>query len=253
MQSVFITGGSTGIGLELAKLYAAHDYKVGICARSPDKLPNNFQHDHPNILFFTADVTSKISVANAVREFLQTIDAELNIMIANAGRSTGSKMQLPAFNVVENVINTNLYGVLNTFAIATEIFLKQQHGQLVSIASVAGMVGLPGAAAYSASKAAVLALGESLALDLPKYGITVTTIAPGFIDTPLTQKNDHGMPFMMTASKAAVKIKRAIDKKVALYVFPWQMHLLITIAKIMPRCCYRFLMRSRLLNYSRGL
>ena len=251
MNGVFITGGSTGIGLELAKLYANQGYKVGICARSANKLPGNFQQDYPNIYFTTADVTNKISLNEAVHEFLQATGATLTIMIANAGRSTGSKQQLPDFDVVADIVDTNLHGVLNAFSIGTKLFLKQGHGHLVGIASVAGMVGLPGAAAYSSSKAAVLALGESLALDLPKYGIDVTTIAPGFIDTPLTQKNDHGMPFIMPATKAAKKIKNAIDKKYPLYIFPWQMRLFITFARIIPRFVYRYLMRSKLFNYSR--
>lgn len=252
MKSIFITGGSTGIGFELAALYASCDYIVGICARTADKLPSNFQKNNPNIYFYTADVTDKVSLKNAVQQFLQVTEHKLDIMVANAGRSTGSKQQLPDFDVVANIVDTNLHGVLNAFSIATELFLAQKHGHLVAIASVAGMIGLPGAAAYSSSKAAVLALGESLALDLPKYGIDVTTIAPGFIDTPLTQKNDHGMPFIMPATKAATKIKMAIDKKYPLYIFPWQMRFLITFARILPRSVYRFLMRSKRLNYSRG-
>lgn len=255
-KTIFITGGSTGIGLALAKEYAAANYSVGICARDSNKLPMDFQKNYPQISFYTVDVTDKISLKNAVHDFVNQHGGRLDIMVANAGRSTGRKEQIPDFNTVENIIDINVKGMIYTFAIATEIFLQQssEHkGQLVAIASVAGLVGLPGAAAYSASKAAVLTFCESLAIDFPKYGIDVTTIAPGFIDTPLTQKNDHHMPFMMSADKAAKLIKKAIDQRKVLYIFPLRMRLLISSARLLPRFLYRAMMRLKIFNYSRGL
>lgn len=250
-KSIFITGGSTGIGYSLALLYAADGYSVGICGRSADKLPNNY--DQSKIHFYQADVSNIEQLQNAVNQFLRITNQRLDIMIANAGRSTGSKQQVPDFNLVRQIAETNYIGVINAFGLATDVFMKQGHGHLVSIASVAGMVGLPGAAAYSSSKAAVLTLGESLAIDFPKHGIDVTTIAPGFIDTPLTQQNDHAMPFKMPVEKAAAKIKLAIDNKRVLYIFPLPMRIFITIAKYLPRNFYRWLMQFKVFNYSRDL
>lgn len=256
MKTIFITGGTTGIGWALAQQYAQANYAVGICGRDPSKLPTDFQKNYPQISFYTADVTDKSSLKNAVHDFVNQHGGRLDIMVANAGRSTGRKEQIPDFNTVENIIDINVKGMIYTFSIATEIFLQQTgepKGQLVAIASVAGLVGLPGAAAYSASKAAVLTFCESLAIDFPKYGITVTTIAPGFIDTPLTQKNDHHMPFIMSAEKAAKLIKAAIDKRKVLYIFPLRMRLLIGSARLLPRFLYRRMMRLKMFNYSRGL
>lgn len=250
-KSIFITGGSTGIGYALAKLYAANNYSVGVCGRSAEKLSDDFSST--GIYFYTADVANLEQLQHAIQQFLKQTNNKLDIMVANAGRSTGSKQQMPDFSTVREIANTNYIGVINAFEIATEIFKRQGYGHLVSVASVAGMVGLPGAAAYSSSKAALLTLGESLAIDFPKHGITATTIAPGFIDTPLTQKNDHKMPFIMPVEKAAKKIKYAIERKKVLYVFPWQMRCFITFAKIIPRCWYRAIMCSNFFNYSRGL
>lgn len=255
-KTIFITGGTTGIGWALATHYADAGYQVGICGRDAAKLPANFSADYPCITFYQTDVIEKQQLANTVENFIAAHGGRLDIMIANAGRSTGSKQQIPDFSVVENIIDVNINGVLHAFAIATQQFLKQTgpvKGHLVALGSVAGFIGLPGTAAYSASKAAVLTLCESFAIDFPQHGIAVTAIAPGFIDTPLTQKNDHKMPFMMSADKAAQLIKRAIDKKKPLYIFPLSMRLFITFAAVLPRAWYRGMMRLKMFNYSRGL
>ena len=256
MKTIFITGGTTGLGWALAQHYVQAGYAVAICGRDTTKLPANFKLDYPSIIFYQADVTDKLSLQTAVHDFIKQHNGRLDIMLANAGRSTGSKQQMPDFNTLQNIIDINLNGVVNAFAIATELFLKQSgniKGHLVAIGSVAGLVGLPGAAAYSCSKAAVLTLCESLAIDFPKYGIDVTAIAPGFIDTPLTQQNDHKMPFIISADKAAGLIKTAIDQRKPLYIFPFRMRLFITFAALLPRSWYRALMRLKIFNYSRGL
>ncbi len=242
-KTIFITGGSSGLGFALAKLYAENDYCVGICGRNPAKLPQNFLTNHSNIQFYPVDVTNKLQIEEALNLFVTKNGQRLDIVVANAGRSSASKKHLPEFTIIEDIIKINVNGVINTFAVAIDIFKRQGYGQLVAIASVAGFVGLPGSAPYSASKAAILAYCESLALELPRYGINVTTIAPGFIDTPLTQQNQHAMPFLMPAAKAAKLIKRAIDKGKVRYVFPLRMKFIITTLAILPRSWYRGLIK----------
>ena len=111
MKTIFITGGTTGIGWALARHYAKAGYVVGICARDPYKLPGNFSTDYPQITFYKADVTDKNILQCAVHDFINQHGGHLNIMLANAGRSTGKKEQLPDFNTVENIIDINLKGV----------------------------------------------------------------------------------------------------------------------------------------------
>ena len=242
-KTIFITGGSTGIGLALAKKYAEANYSVGICARDSKKLPSDLLQTFPNIQFYTADVIDKQQLQQAMDAFILANDSHLDIVIANAGRSSGSKKHLPEYEVIKNILDINIEGVVNTFSLATDIFMRQQHGHLVAIASVAGLLGLPGSAPYSASKAAVLAYCESLAIDFPRYGINVTAIAPEFIDTPLTQQNDHKMPFIMPVEKAAALIKRAIDRRKVRYIFPLRMKLLVLFLAILPRSLYRSLVK----------
>lgn len=247
LVNIFITGGTTGIGLSLAKLYLEEGHRVGICGRNLSKFPIEIRNKYKQLYCYEVDVTKREELFLAVRDFA---GEDLDIIIANAGRSVGAKTRTPKFGVSNEVIDINVKGVLNAFDVALECMIPKQKGHLVATASVAGFVGLPGAAAYSASKAAVLKLCESYAIDLKRQGISVSAIAPGFVDTPLTQKNNHKMPFLMGADKAAKLIKRAIEKKKVLFIFPIQMKILITILDKMPRSWYRALMGLKFFNYS---
>lgn len=176
----------------------------------------------------------------------------LDIMVANAGRSHGDKSQLPDFDISRDIIQTNVIGLLNTLDVAMKEMVPRRRGQLVAIASLAGLAGLPGASAYSASKAAVIKLMESYSLSLPNMGIGVTTICPGFIDTPLTRKNNHSMPFLMSVEKGAKLIKKAIDSKMPLYIFPFPMKIVMWFLERMPRFVYRRVMTLKIADYSKG-
>ncbi len=244
---VFITGGTTGMGLELAKLYAKEGHLVGICGRDLSKIPKEVC-ELSSIKSYRCDVTDRKELHRIIRNFSQ---GKLHIVIANAGIGMGKKSRKPDFEISSRVFQINVLGVLHTFEIALELMIPQKQGQLVAISSVAAMVGLPGAGAYSASKAAILKLCESYTIDLRKQSIFVTCICPGFIKTPLTDKNTHSMPFLLPVGEGARRIKKAIDKKKALYIFPWPMKIIITILEIMPRCLYRLLMQLSLFNYSR--
>lgn len=246
-MNIFITGGTTGIGLALAKLYLEEGHRVGICARNLSKFPSEIKNKYKQLHCYEVDVTDRGDLYKAIHDFAPV---ELDLIFANAGRSVGAKSKTPQFSVANEIIDINVKGVLNTFDIALEIMLPRKKGHLVATASVAGFMGLPGAGAYSASKAAVLKLCESYSLDLKRQGINVTAIAPGFIDTPLTQKNNHKMPFLMSSDKAAKLIKRAIEKRKVLYVFPFRMWVVVSILDKMPRSLYRLLMNLKFLNYS---
>ena len=246
-MNIFITGGTTGIGLALAKLYLEEGHHVGICARSLEKFPVEIKNKYKLLKCYQVNVVNREELRAAIIDFA---DGDLDLVIANAGRSVGAKSKTPQFSVANDIIDINVKGVLNTFEIALELMIPKKKGHLVATASVAGFMGLPGAGAYSASKAAVLKLCESYTIDLKKIGISVTALAPGFIDTPLTQKNNHKMPFLMSAAKAAKLIKRAIEKKKILYIFPFRMKIIVTLLDKMPRCLYRFLMGIKMFNYS---
>ena len=243
---VFITGATSGIGLELAKLYVEEGHAVGVCGRDLSKLPDNLE---PTIRAYKCDVLDRDALHKAVSNFAK--DGP-DIMVANAGISVGKKTQKPDFDMSRRVVEINVIGVLNAFEVALEYMFPRRSGHIVGISSVAGLVGLPRASAYSASKASVLKLCESYSIDFKEVGIDVTCICPGFIDTPLTRKNIHHMPFLMSAQDGAQHVKRAIDTKKNLYIFPWQMKIIMMLLEKIPRCLYRLLMQSSVFNIARG-
>ncbi len=246
-MNIFITGGTTGIGLGLAHAYQKCGHRVGICGRNLDKLSAS---DFSKFETYELDVRSLSQLKKAVNDFCQ---GDLDIMIANAGRSVGKKGLCLDFSEAKEIMDINYNGLLNAFEAALPGMLEKNKGQLVGIASVAGFVGLPGAGPYSASKAAVQKFLESLTLDLKGRGVGVTTINPGFIETPLTQKNTHAMPFIMSVEKAAPMMMRAIEKRMALYTFPWQMRYVMLFLYYLPRFFYRKIMGLKIITSSKDL
>jgi hypothetical protein len=240
MNRVFITGASSGIGEALAREYALQGATLGLLARRGDalrqlaaSLPNAGLHK-----VYTVDVTDRAALAAAAADFIAGGGAD--IVIANAGVSQGTLTEhaedLAAFDAI---FATNVSATVATFApfIAG---MKTRGGSptLVGIGSVAGIRGLPGAGAYSASKAAVLAYCESLRLEMKPYGIRVVTIAPGYIDTPMTRHNPYPMPFLMPAAIFAEKAAIAIAAGVSYRVIPWQMGMVAKLLRALPNAVY---------------
>ena len=238
-MKIFITGGTTGIGWAIAEYYVKKGHIVGVCGRNLKKLPTDHAKYGERLKAFEVDVRDKEKLFEAVHSFS---NGQLDILVANAGISQGDKTSTPNFETSRNIIKTNIEGFLNSFEIGFSLMKPQGSGQLVAMASVAGMMGLPGAASYCGSKSAIIKMCESFTIDFLKFGIHVTTILPGFVDTPLTRKNKHPMPFLMPAEKAAVKIADAIDKKKVSLIFPFRMKCLAFILERMPRVFYRFIM-----------
>jgi short-subunit dehydrogenase len=248
-MNIFITGGTTGIGYALACYYLDKGHRVGITGRDLNKLPVETTEKYSKLESFEVDVLDEEKMTSSIEKF--SSNGSLDIIIANAGISDGRKPSTPDFKQGKKIIETNVVGVLNTFAPAVDIFFKEGKGQLVAISSVAAFSGIPGSSFYCASKSAVFRLCESLTIDLKPKKIAVTTICPGFIKTPLTDKNGHDMPFIIEADVAAAKIANAIEKKKALLLFPWQMAILITFLNKIPRSLYRYIMTLPFMNYSK--
>lgn len=168
-----------------------------------------------------------------------------DIVLANAGVSRGTLTEcaedLAAFRAVMDI---NVLGMVHTFHPFIEPMRKAGHGKLVGIASVAGMRGLPGASAYSASKAAAISYLESLRVEMGKYGIQVTTICPGYIKTPMTDVNTYPMPFMISADTAARKMARIIEQGRRYVVLPWQMAIVARVMRLLPAWGWDLLIRN---------
>lgn len=250
MRAVFITGGTTGMGMELAKLYLSQGWKVGVCGRDRKKFDENFTAHRDNVSFYPLDVADRTELKAAVQDFSRSIG--LDLMIANAGIGYKFKTKVPDFEYSYKMVHVNLLGVMYAFEAALDVMIPRQKGHLVVVSSIAGFNGLPGVSAYSATKAAVQKYAESLHLDMRQFNIHVTTLCPGFVETPLTASNHHVMPFIMKAPRAAEVMARAIEKKKMIYSFPFFFSSIVRLLSMLPRPIYRFLMTKKMFNYSKG-
>jgi short-subunit dehydrogenase len=231
---VFITGASSGIGQALAEHYAKEGAIIGLAARRQDLLNTLQDSLTTETITYALDVRDAEALAGAANDFISRFGAP-DIVIANAGVSAGTLTEnRDDIKTFKGVIDINLLGMVHTFQPFIESMKQAGKGSLVGIASVAGIRGLPGAGAYSASKAAVIAYLESLRVELSINGIHVTTIAPGYIKTPMTDINEYAMPFLMAPEVAAKKFAQAIAKKKRFIVIPWQMGWLARLMRFLP-------------------
>ena len=231
---VFITGASSGIGQALAEHYAKEGAIIGLAARRQDLLNTLQDSLTTETMTYALDVRDAEALAGAANDFISRFGAP-DIVIANAGVSAGTLTEnRDDIKTFKGVIDINLLGMVHTFQPFIESMKQAGKGSLVGIASVAGIRGLPGAGAYSASKAEVIAYLESLRVELSINGIHVTTIAPGYIKTPMTDINEYAMPFLMAPEVAAKKFAQAIAKKKRFIVIPWQMGWLARVMRFLP-------------------
>jgi short-subunit dehydrogenase len=232
---VFLTGASSGIGAALARHYASHGASLGLVARNAERLGGLAARLPGEHLCYSADVADAPALAHAAKDFMARRGVP-DIVIANAGVSVGTSTEhaedLPVF---ERVLHTNVLGVVATFQPFLTAMRGRGSGRLVGVASVAGIRGLPGAGAYSASKAALISYLESLRVELHGSGLKVVTLAPGYIATPMTAVNDYPMPFLMDPGRAAKRLARAIEQGRRFAVVPWQMGLVVRLLAALPR------------------
>ena len=241
---VFITGATSGIGESLARQYAKKGATLGLVGRRLELLRLIKSKITSPCDIYEADVTDLKKLQKAANHFIKKYGAP-DIVIANAGVSTGTlageKRDLYTF---KRVVEINLFGVIHTFLPFIKVFKKQKSGQLVGISSVAGIRGLPGSGAYSTSKAALINYLESLRIEMKPLGIHVTTIAPGYIHTPMTKDNRYAMPFILDADDAASRFMKAIKNKKRFIIIPWQMNIVATLMKFLPPFIWDFLAKG---------
>jgi len=235
---VFLTGASSGIGEALARHYAGEGAILGLFARRADKLRELKLSLPTPSETYTGDVRDLAAVAVAAEDFISRHGVP-DIVIGNAGVSFGTLTENAVDAAVfRETLDINVLGLVHTFQPFVAGMMAARHGTLVGIASVAGFRGLPGAGAYSGSKAAAIAYLESLRIELRGSGLAVVTICPGFIDTPLTAKNPYRMPFLMQPEDAARGMVAAIARHARFYVVPWQMAWAGRLLKLLPRPLY---------------
>lgn len=255
-MKIIISGASSGIGqalaCEYATQYSGSNTVIALIARRSEHLQRiandltaRFQ---VQCVCYACDVRDDQALASVASAFLQQYGAP-NIVIANAGVSRGTLSELQEdIAAFQAIMDINVMGMVHTFQpFIAAMKQAKTHGelcQLVGVASVAGVRGLAGASAYCASKAAAISYLESLRIELHPFGIHVTTVAPGYIRTPMTDVNTFPMPFLMEAEVFAKKFVQAVARKKRFVVIPWPMGILVILMRLMPSWIWDYAMRN---------
>lgn len=238
MKKVVISGASSGIGLALARHYLERGAFVAALARRGELLQSLAVEFPEQVFCYALDVRDAPEIRDAAHDFITRVGVP-DIVIANAGVSRGTLTEhAEDIDVFQQVMDINVLGMAKTFQPFIAAMRAERYGSLVGIASVAGFRGLPGAEAYSASKAAAISYLESLRVELHASGIKVVTICPGYIKTPLTDVNTYPMPFILEVNKAARRMARVIERGKSFAVVPWQMGMVGWLMKCLPNWLY---------------
>jgi short-subunit dehydrogenase len=236
--NVFITGASSGLGEALARHYAGRGARLGLVARRTVLLQALAARLGGDPLIYGADVGDPEAIGAAAADYMRCAGTP-DLVIANAGVSVGTLGELAEdFAAFERVMCTNWFGTIATLQPFIAAMRARGRGTLAGIASVAGIRGLPGAGAYSASKAAAINYLESLRVELAGSGVRVVTVCPGYIETPMTAVNPYPMPFLLGADEAAGRIAAAIRRGRARAIVPWQMAVAARLLAALPNPLY---------------
>jgi len=245
---VFITGASSGIGQALAARFHDAGYRLALVARRTTEIETWAAArgiDPGRLRIYGADVAhvDDIAAAGAACIAQQGLP---DVVIANAGISVGIDTEVREdIDVLARTFAVNNVGLAATFHPFVRGMRQRGSGRLVGIGSVAAIRGLPGHGAYCASKAGVVAYCESLRGELRASGVRVVTLSPGYIDTPLTQGNRYGMPFLMPVDAFAEQAFRTIEAGTSYRVIPWQMGIVAKLMRMLPDAVFDFAVKGR--------
>jgi short-subunit dehydrogenase len=244
----FITGASSGIGQALAARYAKAGYRLALVARRAADMQtwaDAQDLDATRCRVYAADVAEIDSIVGAAHACIAAQGVP-DVVVANAGVSIGmDSAELEDMAVMARTFAINNTGLAATFHPFLAAMRERGSGTLVGIASVAAIRGLPGHAAYCASKAAVVAYCESLRGELRGSGVAVVTLLPGYVDTPLTRKNRYSMPFLLSADVFAARAFKAISAQNSYRVIPWQMGVVVKLLRLLPNAWFDRLLVGR--------
>ena len=238
-KKIWITGASSGIGKALAEKFAAEGWKVAASARRKEILNEIAKHE--NIFSYPLDVTDQDQINSSFKKIIEDFK-ELDLCVFSSGTYDPKLEQ--EINIKQNkfVMETNFFGVLHCIKAVEKYFKNKRNGHISIVSSVAAYRGLPNSSGYGPSKAALTNLTESLYFDFKKYNVRISLVSPGFIKTPLTDKNDFSMPFIKSPEFAADKMFNGLTKSKAFEIhFPKALTLLLKIFRVLPYKIYLFL------------
>jgi NAD(P)-dependent dehydrogenase (short-subunit alcohol dehydrogenase family) len=244
-QTIWITGGGSGIGRALARSFAHDGHRVAISGRGDASLAETAASDPAAIHCHPLDVTDCTAVDRTI-DAVERSQGPIDIAVLNAAAYEPVWVSNFDRDVFRSMVETNLLGVANTLAPLLERMRARRAGTIVITASVSGYSGLPGAAAYGSTKAALINMAEALYPDARRFGIRIAVVNPGFVETPLTAGNDFDMPFLMDVDDACRRIRRGLDSGRFEIAFPRRFVLLLKLARLLPYRLY-FKLTARML------
>jgi short-subunit dehydrogenase len=249
-KTIWITGGSTGIGKALAIKFANKGWNVAISARR-ENLLKEISENNENIHGFPLDVTDK-SKCKEVFEQIKNKFQDVDICFFSTGTWNPKKEKDIDVEQIEDVFKVNFFGTLNSIKAVEEYFKNKKEGIIAIVSSIAGYRGLPNSTGYGPSKSALNNLAESLHFDFKRSNVRVCLVSPGFIKTPMTDKNDFKMPFLKTTEYAAEKIYDGLmNKNVFEIHFPKSLTLILKILSFLPSKIY-FSLIGKMTKYQKN-
>ncbi|MFL2889736.1 MAG: SDR family NAD(P)-dependent oxidoreductase [Pelagibacteraceae bacterium] len=238
-KKVWITGASSGIGRALAEKFANENWQVAVSARR-EKLLNEIAQ-HQNISSYPLDVTDETRVEKVFFNVLNDFK-DLDLCIFSSGAYDPKLEKEINNNQIKKIMNINFFGVLNCIKSVENFFKSKKGGHISIVSSIAAYRGLPNSSGYGPSKAALTNLTESLYFDFKKHNVRISLISPGFIKTPLTDKNEFSMPFIKSPEFAANKIYKGIVRTKSFEIdFPKELTTILKFLRILPYSIYLFL------------
>ncbi len=235
-KKIWITGASSGIGKAVAEKFAKEGWKVAVSARRKEIL--DIMAQDQNISSFPLDITNRDQINNVFKNILNEF-GDLDLCLFSSGTYEPKDEQSIDPNKIKNVINVNFLGVIDCVKTVEKYFKNKKSGHISIVSSIAGYRGLPNSSGYGPSKAALTNFTESIYFDFKKFGVRVSIISPGFIKTPLTDKNEFSMPFLKTPDYAAEKIFNGLVKSNAFEIhFPKGLTLVLKFLRILPYKLY---------------
>ena len=236
-KTIWITRGSTGIGKALAIKFSNKGWNVAISARRVELL-NELSNQYENITAFPLDVTNKIKCNEVFNQIINKY-TNLDICFFSTGTWNPKKEKDIDVEQIEEVFKVNFFGTVNSIKAVEQFFKNQKSGIITIVSSIAGYRGLPNSTGYGPSKSALNNLAESLYFDFKRFNVRVCLVSPGFIKTPMTDKNDFKMPFLKTPEYAANKIYDGLINKNNFEIhFPKVLTVMLKILSFLPSKIY---------------
>ena len=242
-KKVWITGASSGIGKALAIKFAKEGWQVAASARR-ENLLKELNNQNPNIYSFPLDVKNESQAKNIFQNILENFQS-IDIAVFCTGIHDPESEKKLSSDKIREIMETNFFGTLNCIMAVNNYFREKKSGHISIVSSVAGYRGLPAASGYCASKSALTSLAESLYFDFKRHNVRISLVSPGFIKTPMTDKNKFPMPMIRSPELAAERMFIGLTKKNAFEIhFPIAFTMLMKLLKIIPNWLYFFLVKK---------